>query len=366
MVTQRQATKILIVDDQKDIHDLLASYLEIEGYTCATASSGEEAQQLLEESEFHLVLTDINMPGMSGIDLLEVVRSRYADIAVLMVTAVDDRDTATRALELGAYGYLIKPFTMIDVANNVANALERRRLNLLSQEYERELERKVQERTWEVQEKSRQVREREEEIVFRLLSSMGFRDDETGEHARRIGLYSAEMARRLGWDVEQTESIRLAAPMHDLGKIGIDDGILRKPGKLTSEEFEEMKNHTIIGAKILAGSDIPLLQLAEEIALTHHENWNGSGYPHGLAGDDIPTSGRIVAVADVYDALVHNRVYKPAFPEEEALSIMKTGRGRQFDSKVLDVFLDSLPEMRRIRAEVKDLKNPETMYTLHH
>ena len=316
MVTQREAAKILIVDDEADITSRLARYVTLDGYSCSTASSGEEAQELLKENEFHLVLSDINMPGISGIELLAGIKNRYPDIAVLMATAVDGRATATRALEHGAYGYLIKPFTMSDVLINVANALERRRLTLLSQEYERELEEKVQERTREVREKARQVREREEEIVFRLLSSMGFRDDETGTHARRIGLYSAVMAREPGWDAEQTDNIRLAAPMHDLGKIGIGDGILRKPGKLTFDEFEVMKQHTIIGAKILDGSEVPLLQLAGEIALSHHEKWNGSGYPHSLIGEDIPESGRIVAVADVYDPCSQTRV-QAGFPRGE-------------------------------------------------
>ncbi|MFH1117842.1 MAG: HD domain-containing phosphohydrolase, partial [Pseudomonadota bacterium] len=351
MVRRHGEARILVVDDEEAIRNLLAIQLSTDGYVCSTASGGEEAQRLLESNEFHLVLSDINMPGMSGIELLSVITRRYPNTAVLMATAVDDRDTATRALELGAYGYLIKPFGMNDVLNNVANALERRRLTLLSQEYERELEAEVRERT-------RQVREREEEVVFRLLSSMGFRDDETGAHARRIGLYAALMARGLGWKQEEVDKILLAAPMHDLGKIGINDAILRKPGRLTAEEFEEMKKHTTIGAKILRGSEVPLIRLAEEIALSHHEKWDGSGYPQGLAGDAIPPSGRITAVADVYDALVHKRVYKEAYPEEKALAVLEEGRGRHFCPEVVTVFMNMHPEMRRIRKEVKDGMEP--------
>ncbi len=351
MAKQHEEAHILVVDDEDSVRGLLALQLTTDGYVCSTAAGGEEALRLLETNEFDLVLSDINMPGMSGIELLSETTRLYPNTAVLMATAVDDRDTATHALELGAYGYLIKPFSMNDVLNNVANALERRRLTLLSQEYERDLEAEVQART-------RQVREREEEVVFRLLSSMGFRDDETGAHARRIGLYAAMMAKELGWKEEEVDKIRLAAPMHDLGKIGIDDGILRKPGKLTAQEFEEMKKHTTIGAKILQGSEVPLIRLAEEIALSHHEKWDGSGYPHGLAGDDIPPSGRLVAVADVYDALVHNRVYKQAYSEDKALGIMEEGRGRHFCPEVLQVFLDLHPEMRRIRNEVKDKMEP--------
>lgn len=349
-----EKARVLVVDDEPQVRQLLSRWLRADEYLCAAASSGEEATELLESSEFDLVVCDITMPGISGVDLLALIKYLYPDTAVLMATAIDDRETATRTMELGAYGYLIKPFSRNDVLISVANALERRRLTLLSQEYEKELESKVRERTLEVREQSRQIREREEEIVFRLLSSMGWRDDETGAHARRIGLYSAAMAEVLGWDAEATDNIRLAAPMHDLGKIGIPDAILRKPGKLTAEEFESIKKHTVIGAGILEGSTVPLLQLARDIALSHHEKWDGAGYPHGLAGEDIPECGRIVAVADVYDALVHKRVYKPAFSEDKALSIMKEENGRHFDPKVLQAFLDSLPATRRIREEVPD------------
>ncbi len=354
MAHQAKAGEILVVDDEETVRRLLARCLEAEGYECSVAGSGDEALKHMEAREFHLVLSDIMMPGMSGIALLELIGKLHPDTAVLMVTAVDDRSTATRALELGAYGHLLKPFSMREVVINVENALERRRLNLLSRKYERELEAKVQERTREVTEKARQIREREQEIVFRLLSSMGYRDDETGAHAWRIGLYSAVMARQLGWRREPQETIKLAAPMHDLGKIGIQDAILRKPGKLTVDDFEAMKRHTVIGAKILDGSDIALLRLAAEIALSHHEKWDGSGYPHGSSGNDIPQSGRIVAVADVYDALVHERVYKPAFSEDKAISIMKDGKDKHFDAMVLEAFLDSLGEMQRIRGQVRE------------
>lgn len=354
MVRRLEPARTLIVDDEGPIQLLLSRYLETDGHQCVTASSAEEAQELLKGNEFHLVLSDINMPGISGIDLLKEIKTDYPDIAVLMVTAVDDRKLAGHALELGAYGYLIKPFTMSEVLINVANALERRRLTLLSQNYERELEKEVKERTREVEEKALKIKDREEEIVLRLLSSMGIRDDETGAHASRIGLYSAAMAEELGWDDDNVNSLRLAAPMHDLGKIGIDDSILRKAGKLTPEEFEIMKQHTIIGAKILEGSEVQLLQLASEIALSHHEKWDGSGYPYGLKENDIPQSGRIVAIADVYDALVHERVYKPAFPEEKAIALMEQGSGKHFDPKALQVFFDLLPVMRRIRKDVRD------------
>jgi putative two-component system response regulator len=306
----------------------------------------------LESGSFHLVVADIMMPGMSGIDLLTIIRSLFSDVAVIMVTGVDDRKTAIMTLELGAYGYVIKPFDRNEIIINVANALERRRLRLLSEEYERGLESEVEQRT-------KDVRDREEEIILRLISATGYRDDETGAHVRRIGLYAAEMAKALGWPARQVENIRLAAPMHDVGKIGIPDSILRKPASLTIEEFEVMKEHSAIGARILSGSEVPLIQMAGDIAHWHHERWDGSGYPHGLVAEDIPQCAAIVAVVDVYDALVHDRVYRPAFPEEKALSIMLAGDGEYFGDRIFDCFLDLLPALREIQKRVQDEERSE-------
>jgi len=339
--------KILIVDDEPYITELLARWFTIEGFRCVTASSGEEALGLLAAETFDLVVSDISMPGMTGIDLLKTIRNLWSDSAVLMATAITDRETAILALQLGAYGYSIKPFDRNELMIHVANALERRRVTRLMREYERDLEEKVRART-------AQVRQREEQIIVRLLSASGYRDDETGAHSRRIGLYSAVMARELGWDAQAVDDIRIAAPMHDVGKIGIPDRVLQKPGKLTPEEFEIIKTHTLIGGTILDDPDIPLLRMAKEIALAHHEKWDGSGYPSGLSGEAIPETGRIVAVVDVYDALVNDRCYRPALPEEEALSILSDGRGKHFDPRMLDRFFGLLPQFRRIREEVRE------------
>jgi len=343
----RDTTKILAVDDEPDITGLLARWFAMEGYECATASNGEEALSMLEEANFDLLVSDITMPGMSGIELLAVVRTRWPDMAVLMATAIGDRATAVLALQLGAYGYSIKPLDRNELLISVANVLERRRVTLLMREYEHDLEQKVRERT-------AQVRRREEQIVLRLVSASGYRDDETGEHIRRIGLYAAAIARELGWEPQAAADMKLAAPMHDVGKIGIPDRILQKPGKLTQTEFEIMKTHTEIGGKILDDPEIPLLRLAREIALSHHEKWDGSGYPVGLAEESIPESGRIITVLDVYDALVYDRVYRSALPEEQALSIVSEGKGKHFDPRILDCFFSLLPEVRLIRQQVKE------------
>jgi putative two-component system response regulator len=345
--TETNTAKILITDDEPAVCEILSRWLMAEGYTCATAFSGGQAIRLLGDGDFQLIVSDVLMPGLSGLDLLELVRSRFPETAVILVTGVDDKDTALSAVQLGAYGYVIKPFKKNEILINVSNALERQRLTLLSQQYERTLEARVLERTAE-------VRRREEEIIFRLLSTAAYRDDETGDHIRRIGLYSSLMARNLGWDDQAVDDIRLAAPMHDIGKVGIPDSILKKPGTLTPEEFEIMKTHTKIGAKILGGSDAPMIRMAAEIARSHHEKWDGSGYPRALPEDAIPESGRIVAVADVYDALVCDRVYRPAMSEAAATAVMRDGKGKHFDPRILEAFFDLLAEIRRIRGQVKD------------
>lgn len=211
--------------------------------------------------------------------------------------------------------------------------------NLLTQE---KLELEVHRRTL-------QIREREEEISIKLIAAAGKRDEETGAHIRRIGLYSAEMAKELGWPQPVIDDIKLAAPMHDIGKIGIPDNILQKPGRLTEAEFEIMKGHARIGGEMLTGSDIPMLNLASNIAIGHHEKWDGSGYPNGLKGEEIPESARIVAIVDVYDALVHKRVYKKALSEAEALAIMDDMASYHFDPKLYSLFLSIIDKIREIK-----------------
>lgn len=350
-MSNREDVAILLVDDEPSVTAVLSRWLSGEGYECARASSGEEALEALRKRKFALILTDIVMPSMSGVELLEEVTRVSPSTAVVMLTAVDDRKTATRALRLGAYGYMIKPFEQNEVVINVANALRRRSLEIMRDQYEGRLEETVQERTAE-------VRRAQEEITLRLTAASEFRDTETGAHVRRMGLYAEAVGKVMGHPEEHTRLLRLAAPMHDVGKIGIPDSILLKAGKLTDEEFEIMKTHTTIGAKLLEGSGVVLLDASRDIALGHHEKWDGSGYPSGLCGTAIPENSRIVAVLDVYDALVHDRVYRPAMPEEKALAIIEEGRGSHFEPLLMDVFVDALPELDRIRAAVQDEQQP--------
>jgi putative two-component system response regulator len=230
---------------------------------------------------------------------------------------------------------------------NVASALRERSRSLALLDERQRLEDEVRRRT-------EQIRRREEEIALRLVSAAEYRDEESAGHIRRIGMYAEVLARALGWSVEDIGDIRVAAPMHDIGKIGVPDGILLKSGRLTPEEFEVVKLHAEIGARMLQGSDITLLHMAEKIARSHHERWDGAGYPQGLVGEEIPMPARTVAIADVFDSLTCARVYRPAYEEKQALEILHKGRSEIFDPEVFDVFMDVLPAFRSIREQVKD------------
>lgn len=338
--------RLLVVDDELHIQELLQRLLTAEGYHCTAVSTGEAALSLLEQEPFDLLLVDVMMPGMSGMDLLTVMGTLFPHIPVILVTGVDDRDTAITALELGARGYLIKPFNKTEVVVSVASALQQSRQEKLTAKHECFLEELLQRKTGELV-------SREKEIVRRLLAALGQRDGKTGAHAKRVGMYAALLAKELGWPPERQDLIRRAAVLHDVGKIAIPDSILNKPGPLTPEEFGIVKTHTEIGARLLSGSQIPVLRMGEEIALTHHERWDGSGYPRGLVGESIPESGRIVAVADVYDSLTRHRVYRPALSEEKAISAMIIGNN-VFDPRVFDAFLRVAHQFRNIRQQVKD------------
>jgi putative two-component system response regulator len=339
--------RILAVDDERALCDLVARWLEKEGIFCDKAYCVDDAISLMEQTHYDLVISDIMMPGKSGIDFLSIVSERFPTTAMIMATAVDSRETAVLTLEKGAFGYIIKPFSRNEFVVNILNALERRRIILEHENYERYLEQVVRERTED-------IRNREEQIALRLISASGYRDEETGQHIKRIGLYGAVLAKNLGWSQEEIDYMRVAGPMHDVGKIGIPDEILRKPGKLSSEEFEVIKQHPQIGARILEDSSIPLLKMSHDIALYHHEKWDGSGYPFGLIKDEIPESAQIVALVDVYDALSNNRVYRAALPEEKVLSIMKEGKGSHFNPHIFESFLEVLPAFRVILKEHVD------------
>lgn len=341
------AARILIVDDEKYICDLLRRWLTTEGHDCVIAGNGKQALEFLQQGTFDLMLLDIEMPGMSGVDVLADAKKKHESLVVVMVTGANDEDAGQRCIDLGAHSYILKPFDERQVLLNVATALHERARSLAEVDYRQQLEEEVRRRTED-------LRHREEEIALRLVAAAEYRDEDSAGHIRRIGMFAEALARALGWNLGDVDLIRVAAPMHDIGKIGVPDGILLKSTRLTPEEFAVVKQHAAIGARMLEGSDIPLLRMAEQIALAHHEKWDGSGYPRSLAFEDIPLPARIVAVADVFDALTCVRAYRPAFEEDKALEMMHAGRGTHFDPEIFDVFIDVLPAFRHIKEQVTD------------
>lgn len=346
-VTASETPKILVVDDESGVRDVLCRWFVRAGYRCAGAADAAAAWSYLQDHEVQLVTLDINMPGRSGLELLADVKRDFPETQVIMLTARGEPQIAIDALTHGAYGYLIKPAETEELLLQAARALEHRELLIARRRYTRDLETKVREQTLT-------IRRAHEETIHRLVEASMFRDEETGAHIQRVGLYSEVLAEALGWPAAEIDKLRMAAPMHDVGKIGIPDTILQKPGKLTDGEFKVMKTHTTIGAKMLSGSESPMLQMAQEIAFCHHERWDGTGYPQRLSGPFIPESARIVAIVDVYDALSHDRVYRPAMAEEKVLAILNDGRGTHFDPMLLHLFLGLLPEMRQIAGQNPD------------
>ena len=334
---------ILIVDDDPANLHLLEDILLSRGIGRITlCEDPHEALRRFEAEPFDLVLLDLMMPGLDGFDLLDAFsRARNLDLLpVVVVSSLDDQEHRNRALRSGATDFICKPVDEDEVVVRCVNLLESRMLKLhLAQLVER---------------RTRQLATARRDILDRLGRAAEYRDNETGNHVRRIGLMSEALARAAGGDEPFCEHILLASPMHDVGKIGIPDAILLKPGRLEGEEWPIMQTHAAIGANILGGSTTPLLQMAAEIALTHHEKWDGSGYPRGLAGAAIPLEGRICALVDVFDALVSERPYKKAWSVEAAVALIRDGAGHHFDPHLTGLFLERLPEMQAIRDRLRD------------
>ena len=364
-VTTQQAIlenrNILIVDDEEPIRRLLGYLLEPHGYKVALAGEAREARQRMESGSYALVLCDVNMPGESGMDLFRHILTQYPSTAVIMITGLDSPVLANAALDMGAFGYVIKPFEANEVLINVANALRRSKLEIENAMHRENLEEVVRTRTIALQQalewlerSEKELRLSREETIQRLAIAAEYRDSSTAQHIQRMSHYCELLARRYGLSPERCDLIRTASPMHDIGKIGTPDHVLLKPGKFTPEEFKVITQHTEIGYRILAGSDSELLKVAALIAWTHHERFDGTGYPRGLKGETIPLEGRITAIADNFDALTTQRVYKPAYDFDHAKELMLKERGKHFDPELLDIFFDSMEEITRIYDQFAD------------
>lgn len=362
---------ILVVDDEEPIRRLLTYLLQSHGYQVVGAGDAREARQKLEEQAFALLLCDVNMPGESGMDLVRHILTEHKHTAAIMVTGLDSSVLANAALEVGAFGYIVKPFESNEVLIDVANALRRRRLEMENRLHRENLEDIVRTRTLALQQAldwlertEKELRLSREETIQRLAIAAEFRDSATAKHIQRMSYYCELLARKAGLSPDRCDLIRTASPMHDIGKIGTPDHVLLKPGKFTQEEFGVIAQHAEIGYRILSGSDAELLKVAAVIAYTHHERFDGTGYPRGLKGETIPIEGRIAAIADAFDALTTQRVYKPAFELSHAIELMLKHRNEHFDPELLDIFIASGDELARIHEQYADRVNPDPLNEL--
>jgi putative nucleotidyltransferase with HDIG domain len=353
--------KILIADDEADIRELLGDFLEEEGYECILASNAYDALEKYKiTGKVDLVMSDIQMPGKTGLELLSDVKEIDEDVAVVMISAVKDIESAIAAMEKGAYHYVAKPFKLAEVAIVARNAIDKRKLILENKEHQKELERMVAERTAELKNALEAL---DKTYIFTLramVTALDTRDEETQGHSLRVVQYSLILAELMGWgNQDQLKILEYGALLHDIGKIGIPDAILKKPGKLTKEEWDVMKTHPEVGYKIL--HRIEFLEEAAQFVLNHHERFNGSGYPAGLKGKDIPITSRIFAVVDTVDAMTTARPYREALSFEEAVNEIKKCSGIQFDPQIVDIFLSvglDFWKLKRIEMDQK-FKEPD-------
>jgi len=339
--------RILIVDDEEPIRRSLARLLEGAGYACATASDAAEARQLLTTKRFDLMLCDVTMPGESGFSLLAHASEAHPDLAVIMVTAVDTPIAAEPAARYGAYGYVVKPFNTNVILINIVGALGKRA------EHRAEIAEQSSRATSDIADRIGAVNDAlsrlaaadaatREESVVRVAVAAEWRDPDIDRHLQRVSTHAARLAVLAGLPPADVELLRLASQLHDIGKVDIPDAVALKPRLLTEGERLIMQGHTETGFKMLEGSDSPLLLVGSVIALSHHERFDGTGYPHGLVGGAIPLEGRIVAIADVFDALRSRRPYKQAYSKKESLEILRSRRRTQLDPELLDLFITDL------------------------
>jgi len=342
---------ILAVDDEPFNLDLIeAAFLDYENIQITNATNGQEALDLVNSTEFDVILLDINMPNMDGIEVLKKIREKFSQLPILMVTANTEKES--EALSLGASDFIAKPYDIEILCARTLNYAKLHNYHKQITNQKQVLEEQVKLRTIELQESLNLSKQTEYEISIRLGRASEFRDLETGGHIKRMSLYSQLLAQLYGLDEEESDLVLYAAPLHDIGKVGIPDKILLKPGRFEPHEFEEMKKHAEIGAKILEGAEkFPVIHAGKIIALQHHEKYDGSGYPSGIKGRDIHLYARIITIADVFDALSSKRCYKEAMNLEKVLGIMKKDTGSHFDPELMELFFNNLDKFLEIKEK---------------
>jgi putative two-component system response regulator len=339
--------RILLVEDERDFRTFLARLLRQKGFDVGEAGDGKSALQKLEQEKYDLVLLDAVMPGMDGIETARAIKSlpELCLLPVVMLTGHDSAEFLEMAAEAGADEFLPKTADMEEIVRRVRLLVEMRKYISLRSQLRSQLASEVAAKTSMLKSMLAEKETLNREILHRIALAAEYRDDITGRHTERVGVISSLIARTLGQKDGACEELGVTAPLHDVGKIGIPDAILLKPGKLDAEEWRIMQTHTLIGGRILSGSLLPLLGAAETIAITHHERWDGRGYPRGLAGSVIPLVGRIVSVADTFDAMTTERPYKRPMPVEKAVQIIGEEKGGQFDPDVVEAFTGNLSDI---------------------
>lgn len=347
------SNRILIVDDEEAIREVVSSILEAQGYQCSTASNGREALDVLKEKSFDLVLSDMVMPEMDGMQLLRKLREKDPDLPVVMVTAMHDLSTAIDAIRHGAYDYILKPFEKNQLFLSISRALEHRRVVVENRDYQHNLEKLVEKRTGELRRALSQLEQSYDQTLQALGRALDLKDAETQGHCERVTAFTIAIAKAMHIDPTMLPHIARAAFLHDIGKMAIPDRILRKPGPLDDDERTIMRTHCEIGYDMVV--KIPFLREAAEIVLSHQEYFDGSGYPRGLRGEAIPLGARIFAVADALDAMISDRPYRKALPIDHARKEILRCSGTQFDPKVVETFL-ALPDSlwKELRESVKE------------
>lgn len=361
LVNFSKKLKVLVVEDNKASRKQAIKLLENLFTNITIGVDGIDGLEKFNANKFDLIISDINMPNMNGIEMITKIREVDKDIPIIILSAHNDTEYFMDTIKLGIKGYILKPISLHQFIDTLSDTIEKIKLKEENSAYKKELqdinsmlENQVNERIVEIVSLNKEIVDTQKEIIFTMGAIGERRSKETGNHVKRVAEYSKLFALRYGLNQEDAEMLKQASPMHDIGKIAIPDDILNKPARFTEEEFIIMKNHSELGYEMLRASSRPLLKLAAIIAYQHHERWDGKGYPQGLSTTDIDINGRITAIADVFDALGSNRIYKKAWSDEKIFAFFKDERARHFDPKLVDIFFENLDEFLRIRNSLNE------------